>query len=171
MLDVGLLKKVCNTVFLYHRKSRCEILIGGDDISNAGRHYPWRLLFKVCSIRARFRFALIGGNLAAHSTGRHRWIWGGIQIPETLLQALLPFPAPPLERPGELARRLFGLRSLQRLDVVQGEPPFLDLNKCSQGDLVTIRNKSQPVVGVGLETSDLKIASLACQLLSLDTSL
>ena len=87
------------------------------------------------------------------------------------MQALLPFPAPPPERPGELARRLFGLRSLQRLDVVQGEPPFLDLNKCSQGDLVTIKNKSQPVVGVGLETSDLKIASLACQLLSLDTSL
>ena len=72
MLDVGLLKKVCNTVFLYHRKSRCEILIGGDDVSTAGRHYPWRLLFKVCSIRARFRFALIGGNLAAHSTARHR---------------------------------------------------------------------------------------------------
>ena len=116
MLDVGLLKKVCNTVFLYHRRSRCEILIGEDDISNPGHHYPWRLLFKVYSIRARFRFALIGGNLAAHSTGRHRWIWGGIQIPETLLQALLPFPAPPLERPGELARRLSGLRSLQRLD-------------------------------------------------------
>ena len=32
-------------------------------------------------------------------------IGGGIQIPETKLQALLPFPAPPPERPGELARR------------------------------------------------------------------
>ena len=32
-------------------------------------------------------------------------IGGGIQIPETKLQALLPFPAQPPERPGELARR------------------------------------------------------------------
>ena len=62
-------------------------------------------------------------------------------------------------------------RACSEAPVVQGEPPFHDLNKCSQGDLVTIRNKSQPVVGVGLETSDLKIASLAYQLLSLDTSL
>jgi len=29
-----------------------------------------------------------------------------IQIPETQLQALLPFPTPPPDRPGELARRL-----------------------------------------------------------------
>ena len=50
--------------------------------------------------RARFRFALIGGNLTAQSTGSHRG------IPETQLQALLPFPATLPERPGELARRL-----------------------------------------------------------------
>ena len=61
-------------------------------------------------IRARFRFALIGGNLTALSTGSHREIGGGIQIPETLLQTILPFPAPPPERPGELARRLCFLR-------------------------------------------------------------
>ena len=30
-----------------------------------------------------------------------------IQIPEARLQALLPIPAPPPERPGELARRLY----------------------------------------------------------------
>ena len=36
--------------------------------------------------------------LTAQSTGSHRGIVGGIQIPETLLQAP--------ERPGELARRL-----------------------------------------------------------------
>ena len=30
-------------------------------------------------------------------------IGGGIHIPETELQALLPFPAPPPERPRELA--------------------------------------------------------------------
>ena len=50
-------------------------------------------------------FALIGGNVTAQSTGSHRGSGGGIQIPETELQALLPFPAPPPERPGELARR------------------------------------------------------------------
>ena len=47
-------------------------------------------------IPARFRFALIGGNLTAQSTG----------IPDTSLQALLPFRTPPPERPGDLARRL-----------------------------------------------------------------
>ena len=45
-----------------HRKSRCEMLIGRDD---------------------RFLFALIGGNLTAHSTGSHRGSGVGIQIPET----------------------------------------------------------------------------------------
>ena len=34
-------------------------------------------------IRTRFRFALIGGNLTAQSTGSQRGIEGGIQIPET----------------------------------------------------------------------------------------
>ena len=34
-------------------------------------------------IRARFRFALIGGNLTAQSTGSYGGIGGGIQIPET----------------------------------------------------------------------------------------
>ena len=53
-----------------------------------------------------FTFALIGGNLTTQSTGSHRGIGGGIQIPEMLLQALLPFPALQAERPGELARRL-----------------------------------------------------------------
>ena len=57
-------------------------------------------------IRARFRFALTGGNLTAQSTGSHREIGGGIEIPETELQALLTLPAQPLEHLGELARRL-----------------------------------------------------------------
>ena len=61
-------------------------------------------------ICARFFFSLIGGNLTTLSTGSHREIGGGIQIPETLLQTLLPFPAPPPECPGELARRLCFLR-------------------------------------------------------------
>ena len=79
------------------QKSRCEMLIGGDDISNdiiTLAKWFSMLLY----IGARFRFALIGGNLTAHSTGSHGGIGGRIQIPE--LQPLLSFPAPPLERPG-----------------------------------------------------------------------
>jgi len=67
-------------------------------------------------------------DLTAHSTGSHRGIGatsspgrfslalekrpgdevgigGGIQIPERLLQSLLPFLTPPPESPGRLARR------------------------------------------------------------------
>ena len=83
------------------------MLIGGDDISNDV------IILGTCFsmfvyIRARFRFALIGGNLTAQPMGSPRGIGGGIQIPEreTSLQAILSFPAPPPECPGELARRL-----------------------------------------------------------------
>ena len=77
------------------------MLIGGDDISNDV------ITLGICFsmfvyIRARFRFALIGGNLTAQSTGSHR----GIGVPETLLQGFLPFPSPPPECLGELAHRL-----------------------------------------------------------------
>ena len=34
-------------------------------------------------ICARFHIVLIGGNMTAKSTGSHRQIGGGIQIPET----------------------------------------------------------------------------------------
>ena len=65
-----------------HRKSRCEILIGVDGISNDV--ITLGMCFSMfVYIRARFRFALIGGNLTAQSTGSHRGIGGGIQIPET----------------------------------------------------------------------------------------
>ena len=85
-----------------HRKSQCEMLIGGDDISNdvITLGACFHAFFNVCLILDRFRFALIGGNLAAQSTGSHRGIGGGIQIPSDSL------PAPPPEHPGELARRL-----------------------------------------------------------------
>ena len=82
-------------------KNRCKMLIGGDDIRN-----DVFSLSMFVYIRARFRFALIGGNPRAQLTGSHGGIEGGIQIPETQFQCLLPFPAPPPERPGELARRL-----------------------------------------------------------------
>ena len=55
------------------------MLIGGDDISND--------VITLCTcfsmfvyIRARFRYALIGGNLMAQLIGRQREIGGGIQI-------------------------------------------------------------------------------------------
>ena len=89
-----------------HRKCQCEMLIGGDDFSNdvitLGTCFSMFVYIRAC-----FHFALIGGNLTAQSTGSHRGIGGGIQIPETQLQALLPFPAPPPECSGELARRLW----------------------------------------------------------------
>ena len=65
-----------------YQKSLCEMLIGGDDISNDVITLGTCFLMFVY-IRTRFRFALIGGNLTAQSTGSHRGIEGGIQIPET----------------------------------------------------------------------------------------
>ena len=59
-----------------------EMMIGGDDIRNdvitLGTCFSMFVY-----IRARFRFKLIGRNLTAQSTGSHRGIGGGIQIPET----------------------------------------------------------------------------------------
>ena len=81
------------------------MLIGGDNISNDVITLA-RYFSTFAYIRARLRFALIGGNLTARSMGSHRGIGGGIQIPETELQALLPFPALPPERLGELAHRI-----------------------------------------------------------------
>ena len=57
------------------------MLIGGDDISYDVISLGTCFLMVVC-IRARFRFALIDGNLTAQSTGSHRGIGGGIPIPE-----------------------------------------------------------------------------------------
>ena len=63
-----------------HRKSRCEMLIGRDDISNDVITLGTCFSMSVY-IGARFRFALNGGNLTAQSTGSHRGIGGGFQIP------------------------------------------------------------------------------------------
>ena len=58
------------------------MLIGEDDISNdvitLGTCFSMFVY-----IRAHFRFALIGGNLTAQSTGSYRKIERGIQILET----------------------------------------------------------------------------------------
>ena len=73
-------------------KDRFEMLIGGYDISNdVITLFSCFLMFVY--IRTRFCCALIGGDLIVQSTGSHRGIGDGIQIPE--LQALLPFSAPP----------------------------------------------------------------------------
>ena len=53
------------------------MLIGGDNISDDVITLGTCLLIFVY-IRARFRFALIGGNLTAQSMGSHRGIGGGI---------------------------------------------------------------------------------------------
>ena len=56
------------------------MLIGGDDISYDV--ITLRTCFSMfVYIRARFRFAPIGGNLTAQSTGSQRGIGGGIEIP------------------------------------------------------------------------------------------
>ena len=58
------------------------MLIGGDDISSdvitLGTCFSMFVY-----IRARFRFALIGGNLTGQSTESHRGVGGGIKISET----------------------------------------------------------------------------------------
>ena len=61
------------------------MLIGGDDIKNdvINRGACFTCFSMFVYIRARFRFALIGGNLTAQSTRSNREIEGGIQIPET----------------------------------------------------------------------------------------
>ena len=84
------------------------MLIGEDDIRNdINTHGTCFSTFVY--IRACFRFVLIGRNLTAQSTGSHRGIGGGIQVLKMWLQALLPLPTLPIERPRELAHRLRGL--------------------------------------------------------------
>ena len=77
------------------------MLIGGDDNSNdvIALDTCFSIFVYIC---ARVRFALIGGNLTGQSKGSRSGIGGGIQIPMTQLQALLPFPTPPPKRPESL---------------------------------------------------------------------
>ena len=58
------------------------MLIGGDDISNDVITLS-RCFSMFVYIHTLFCFVLIGRNLTAQSTGSHRKIGGGIQIPET----------------------------------------------------------------------------------------
>ena len=78
-----------------HRKSRCKIMIGRDEISNdvvtLGTCFSMFVY-----IRTHFCFAQIGQNLTAQLTGSHKEIGIGIQIPET--HCKLSFLFPPLRR-------------------------------------------------------------------------
>ena len=64
-----------------HRKSRCEMLIGGDGISNEVITLGTCFSMFVYN-RTRFRFGLIGANLTAQLTGSHWGIGGRSQILE-----------------------------------------------------------------------------------------
>ena len=87
------------------RKSRCKVLIGGDDISNDV--YTLDVFFNVCLHLCSFPLCTDGRKSDSSINGGIR---GGIQIPETYLQALLPLPAPPPQCPGELARWLLSIQ-------------------------------------------------------------
>ena len=83
--EVGIERRACNSSLEFeylHRKRQCEMLVGGNDISNGVITLGVCFLMFVY-IRARFRFALIGENLTAQSTRSHGGIGGGIQIPVT----------------------------------------------------------------------------------------
>ena len=75
-----------------HRKTRCEMPIGRDDISNAvitlGTCFS--MFVSVC---VRFRFALIGGNLTAQSTGSPGELEVEFKFQRRSCQ-LFPFPTP-----------------------------------------------------------------------------
>ena len=88
-----------------HRKSRCEELIGGDDISNDV--IALGTCFSIfVYIRSRFRLVLIGGNLTAQWTGSHRGIGGALQISETVVASSPSFFRPSARAPKRARRRL-----------------------------------------------------------------
>ena len=77
-----------------HRKSRCEMLIGGDDISNDV--ITLGACFFLCVfvyIRAHFRFVLIGLNLTGQSTGSHRRIGVEFKFQRRSCKLSVLFPA------------------------------------------------------------------------------
>ena len=65
---------------MWIKKSQCRMLIGGDDVSNNVTTIDtcFSMFVYICVC---FFFTLIGRNLTAWSTGGHRGIGGGIQVP------------------------------------------------------------------------------------------
>ena len=81
--ELGTERRACSYVSEFSisaSKKSMRMLIGGDDIVMTS--LPLTRAFTCFSmlfyIRARFRFALIGENLTAQSTGSHRGIGGAI---------------------------------------------------------------------------------------------
>ena len=64
------------------------------------------MFFNVCLHSRSFLLRADWQKSDSSVDGEPQGIGGGIQTPETKLQALLPFPSPPPERPGQLAPRL-----------------------------------------------------------------
>ena len=73
-------RRPCKTTSLefeyLHRENRCEMLIGEDDITNDVITSFGTCFSMFVYIRARYCFALIGGNLITQSTASHRGIGG-----------------------------------------------------------------------------------------------
>ena len=83
-----------------HRKTRCEMPIGGGDIGNDV--ITLGSCFSIfVYIRARFRFALISGKSDASVDGNWRWNSNSRDV----VASSPSFPAPPSESPGEFTRR------------------------------------------------------------------
>ena len=87
-------RRACNYVseYLHRGKSQCEMLIGGDyisnDVSTLGTCFSM-----FAYILARFRFALIGGNLTAQSSRSHRGT--GVELKFQRPSCKLSFLFPP----------------------------------------------------------------------------
>ena len=82
-----------------HRKSRCEMLIGGDGISRVITLDTCFAMFVY--IHTRFRITLIGGNMTAQSTeSQGNWRWNSNS--RDVVASSPSFSCPP----AELARRL-----------------------------------------------------------------
>ena len=111
-----------------HRKKRCEMLFSGDDTSNGvitlGTYFSMFVY-----IRARFRFALIGGNLTVD--GEPQGNWRRNSNSRNVVASSLSFSPPP-ERPGELARRLEA-RKKTILVIAVTEAPDAGLSSKGEG--------------------------------------
>ena len=120
--------------YLY-RKSRCGMLIGGDDITNdvitLGTCFSMFVY-----ISARFRFALIGGDLIAQSKGSHRGIEGGISNSRDVAPS---FSSPAAKHPGEPARRLCWCtkKSLVLIELFSHVKTYFSQKRCITADHVS----------------------------------
>ena len=93
-----------------HRKSLCEMLIGGDDIS-IWHHYPWHIFFNVC-IHSRY-FPLHTdwrkSDSSVDDEPQGNWRWNSIS--KNVVTSSPSHPAPP-GWPRELARACLQARLL-----------------------------------------------------------